>query len=281
MTKNFDDKVKEWFLLENGILIVKLEDDEGVDDYNKAKSINKMPSHFGSFIFSHSTRLMNEVNKIGEFHNNSIYYGDTNSMYTHKKYWSDLVDNGFVGKSLGLGRNDFGNSGEFYVWFLAPKIKYCLVIDDFCVISVKRTFKAYSEEHKMIKLDEFISLPEGKTVSRRFSIDSTKTFEGLKLPHIKQDCLDCGNGKTCSDCVIKPKRNCFSSEMERDCRECLDIISQKKTYSTDINRLKRRSADKNYQMLPYYEGEYKAKQNNIDFESAREFLMKEDYKKTF
>ena len=37
MRENFDDRVKEWFPLKNGNLIVKLEDDEGVDDYDKAK----------------------------------------------------------------------------------------------------------------------------------------------------------------------------------------------------------------------------------------------------
>ena len=47
----------------------------------------------------------------------------------------------------------------------------------------------------MIKLDEFISLSEGKTVSGRFSNDWTKTFEGIKIPQRKQNCLDCDNGK--------------------------------------------------------------------------------------
>ena len=37
--------------------------------------------------------------------------------------------------------------------------------------------------------------------------------------------------------------------------------------------LKRRPVNENYQMLPYYEGEYRLKQNNIDFESAKEVLM--------
>ena len=121
MRENFDDRVKEWFSLKNGNLIVKLEDDEGVDDYDKAKSVNTMPSHFGSYILSHSKRLMNAVfNQIGGFYNNtSIYNTDIDSLYTHKKYWSDLVDNGFVGKSLGLGKNDCGNSGIFYAWLLS------------------------------------------------------------------------------------------------------------------------------------------------------------------
>ena len=60
MRENFDDRVKEWFPLKKGILVVKLED-EGVDDYDKAKSVKTMPSHFGSYILSHCKRLMNEV----------------------------------------------------------------------------------------------------------------------------------------------------------------------------------------------------------------------------
>ena len=159
MKENFDDRVKEWFPLKNGNLIVKLEDDEGVDDFDKAKSVNTMPSHFGSFILSLSKRLMNEVFRVIDgFYSDCIYYGDTDSGYIHKKHWSTLVDKGFVGKSLGLGKNDYGNSGIFYAWFLAPKMKYCLVIDDFGIISAKRTFKGYSEEDRMIKLDEYISL---------------------------------------------------------------------------------------------------------------------------
>ena len=185
MKENLDDRIKEWFPLKNNNFIVKLEDDEGVDDYDKAKSVNTMPSHFGSNILSHSKSLMNNVlNQIDGFYNNNIYYIDTDSLYIHKKHWSDLVDNGFVGKSIGLGKNDSGNSGIFYAWFPAPKIKFCLVIDDFGVISARRTFKGYSEEHRMIKLDEYISLSEGKTVSGRFSIDWTKTFEGKKY-HIR------------------------------------------------------------------------------------------------
>ena len=67
------------------------------------------------------------------------------------------------------------------------------MVDDFGVISAKRTFKVYSEEHRKIKLNEYISLSEGKPVSGRFSIDWTKTVEGIKIPHRKQHCSDCDN----------------------------------------------------------------------------------------
>ena len=66
--------------------------------------------------------------------------------------------------------------------------------------------------------------------------------------------------------------------MERRCKTCLDRISQKKTYSTVFNMLKRKPANEYYQLLPYYIGEYKPKQNNIDYECARKILMKEDDK---
>ena len=94
-----------------------------------------MPYRFGIYILSHSERLMNEViNQLGGIYNNSVYYTDTDSVHNHNKYWSDLVENSFGGKSLGFGKNDYGNSGIFYAWILAPKIKYCLVIDDFDVV---------------------------------------------------------------------------------------------------------------------------------------------------
>ena len=133
-------------------------------------------------------------------------------------------------------------------------MKFCLIIDDFGIISAERTFKGYSEEHRMIKLDEYISLAEAKTVSGRFSIDWIKTFEGIKIPHRKQDCSECDNRKICSDCIIKPKKNCFNCEMEKACKSCLDLISQKKTYFTDINMLKRKPPNKQHQMLPHYVG---------------------------
>ena len=66
--------------------------------------------------------------------------------------------------------------------------------------------------------------------------------------------------------------------MERSCKSCLDLISQKKTYSTDINMLKRKPPNEYHQMLPHYVGKYEPKKINLNFESAKEVLMKEDDK---
>ena len=87
-----------------------------------------------------------------------------------------------VAKSLGLSRNDYSKAGIPYAWFLAPKTKYCLLINDYEVISAKCSFKRYSKKHRMIKLNDFISLSEGKTVLGSFLIDGTEKIEGGGKP---------------------------------------------------------------------------------------------------
>ena len=142
----------------------------------------------------------------------------------------------------------------------------------------EKTFKGYSKERRMTKLNEYKTLSEGKTISGRFSIDWTKTVERIRIPHKKRDCLDCDKGKICGVCVKKPKMNCFNCEMTRVCKPCLDLLSQKKTYSTDINMLKRQPPNEKHQMLPCYIGGDEPRQNKTDFEPARELLMKKDDK---
>ena len=61
--------------------------------------------------------------------------------------------------------------------------------------------------------------------------------------------------------------------MERAYEMCLERVSQKKRYSTDINMLKRKTANEFYQMLPYYEGKYEPRRNRIAFESAKVILL--------
>ena len=102
----------------------------------------------------------------------------------------------------------------------------------------------------MIKLKECISLSERKTVSGRFSVGRTKTFERKKTPYRKPDCLDCDNGKLCSDYVVKPKMKCSNCEMSTACKLCLDMVSQNITYSTDFNSLKRQPPNEKHQVLP-------------------------------
>ena len=101
-----------------------------------------MLSHFGSYISSHCKRITNEfIKQIGGFFKNSIYYGDTDSIYIHQKYWSIFVDKGLIDKYLGSDKNGYGNSGIFYALSLAAKVKFCLEVDKFGAILAKKLSK--------------------------------------------------------------------------------------------------------------------------------------------
>ena len=71
---------------------------------------------------------------------------------------------------------------------------------------------------------------------------------------------------------------CFNCEVERAYISCFDLLSHKKTYSTDINIMKMKPANQDHQLLPYFDGKYETKQNKSAFESVRKDLMKEDGK---
>ena len=122
------------------------------------------------------------------FNNKSIYYTNTDSLFTHKQNWPSLFEIGFVGKSLVSGKYDYGNSVLFYAWFLAPKIKYCLVIDDFGFNSAKRTFNGYGEEHRLKKLNQFISLSGRKTIFEAFQVIGRNHWKESKH-HIENEIL--------------------------------------------------------------------------------------------
>ena len=66
--------------------------------------------------------------------------------------------------------------------------------------------------------------------------------------------------------------------MERICNTCLDLISRKKTYSTDINMLKRKPLNEYHQTLPWFVVSCAPRKNIIDFESAKESLLKDEAK---
>ena len=52
MRENYVDRVREWWPMRNGKLIVESEDDSGVDDQQIAKSFIQMPCHLDNYISS-------------------------------------------------------------------------------------------------------------------------------------------------------------------------------------------------------------------------------------
>ena len=115
-------------------------DDKGLED--EIKKINTMLLHLGAFVLSNSKRIMNNfIHAINGFYTNDVFYTDTDSLYIENKHWDKLKNLQLVGKNLLQGKNDYGGGGILYALFLAPKIKYCLIVNKYGIISEENALK--------------------------------------------------------------------------------------------------------------------------------------------
>ena len=138
MQTEYDERVLEYQKINHGNYIVKMKDDEGLED--EVKKPNTLPLQLAVFISSNSKRIMNKfIHAIDGFYTNDVFYTDTDSLYIESKNWDKLNKAGLVGKILLQGKNDYGrDSGIFYGLFLPPKIKYCLIINKYGIINEKK-----------------------------------------------------------------------------------------------------------------------------------------------
>ena len=193
------------------------------------------------------------------FKNNKIYYGDTDSVYIHKNDYKILIEKGLIGKDLFQSKNDYGdNAGIVYGLFLAPKVKYCIVIDENGVLSQKTTFKGLNQNINNITFKNFLDPEQGKTLKNISKLKWKRELAGIKIPHRKVGCENCDESKKCVGCVIKPEMNCFNCEISKSCQDCLSKITRIAEYSVEINKLERKPENEFGQLLPYYKIE-----NNI------------------
>ena len=66
MQTGYDENVLDYWKIPNGNYIVKMKNDDGLDDDNNVK--NTFPSHLGGFILSNSKPIMNNfIRKINGF----------------------------------------------------------------------------------------------------------------------------------------------------------------------------------------------------------------------
>ena len=61
-----------------------------------------------------------------------------------------------VGKDLCQRKNDYETGGMFYGFFLAPKRKHCLTINELGIIDGQKTFKGFTDSKRL--LDRFLYL---------------------------------------------------------------------------------------------------------------------------
>ena len=137
MMTDYDEKVLDYQKINHGKNVVKMRDDERLQD--EVKNVNTMPLHLGAFVLSNSKRIKNNfIHAIGGFYTNNVYITDTDSFYIGNKHWDKLE------KINVIGINDYKDGGIFYGLFLAPKIKYCLTIKKYGIIDECKTFKGFS-----------------------------------------------------------------------------------------------------------------------------------------
>ena len=232
MKTEYDERVKDFWKIGVNIYIVKMIDDKGLEE--EIKKINTMPLHLGAFVLSNSKRIMNNfIHAINGFYTNNVYYTDYDSLYIENRHWEKLDQAGLVGKNLLQGKNDYKDGGIFYGLFLAPKIKYCLIINKYGVISEKKTFKGFTNVSDNLDRKEYFKMADGDKLVAKVPLSWKKSFsQGVVIPHKMRNCDRCTNEILCDDCD--------------------KLVNQKKKFSANLNELKREKPNDLGYMLPKY-----------------------------
>jgi hypothetical protein len=233
LEKNYDDlimsrcKISEASATGEAMWIVQRKKEKENVDVSKQDSKNgiitsskkenkcrDVPHHLGSYILSHSRRIMNNfILAIDGFKKPNIAYSDTDSIYIKKSLYDELNRLGHVGGDLCKGKNDYNSGGIVYGLYLAPKIKYNLVLDN-GILSEKKTFKGLNRV--CLKSNDFFTLAAGQIVKANVPQPWKRDFKkGVRIPDPEND-ID------------------------------------KKEFNPEINILKRREPDIDGIMRPYY-----------------------------
>ena len=193
-----------------------------------------LPSHLGAFLLSNSKRIMNNfIREINGFYNNSIYYGDTDSLYIEKKYCDVLDKANLVGKNLCQGKNDYKTGGIFYGLFLAPKIKYVLTIDDFGISQQHMTLKGFNDSKRLLDRSQSFDMLDVKKITAMLPRSWKKSFNnGIVIPTEMRHCNGCKDGILCVTCNNQ--------------------INENKEFEANLNLLKGEKPNDCGHMLPYY-----------------------------
>ena len=93
MKTEYDERVFYHQKIIYGNYIVKMKDDEGLQD--EVKKVNTMQLHMGAFVLGNSRRIMKKfIHTVIGFFTNDVYYTDTDSLYIENKQWGKLDEGG-------------------------------------------------------------------------------------------------------------------------------------------------------------------------------------------
>ena len=99
--------------------------------------------------------MNNFIREVNVFCINSVYHGDTDSLYIKKKYWDVLEKAKLVGEDLCQRENDLQSGFILYGLFLAPKIKYVLTINESGVIQENKSFKGFNDSKRFLDRSQY------------------------------------------------------------------------------------------------------------------------------
>ena len=175
MMSGYDERVLDYQKVNHGIYIVKLKDNEGLED--EVKKVNTLPLQLAVFMLSNSKRIMNNfIHAIDGFYTNDVYYTDIDSLYIESKHWEKLNEAGLIGKNLLQGKNDYKDGGTFYGLFLAPKIKYCLTMIKFGVIDEHKTFKGFTNVSDNLNRKDYFKMTDGDNLIAKVPLSWKNSF---------------------------------------------------------------------------------------------------------
>ena len=232
MQTEYDERVLDYQKINFGNYIVKMKDDEGLQD--EVKKANTLPLQLAVFILSNSKRIKNNfIHAIDGFYSNDVYYTDTDSLYIENKHWDKLKEKNLVGRNLIQGKNDYGDGGIFYGLFLAPKIKYCLTINKYGVIDEKKCFKGFTNVSENLNRKQFFKMANGDNLIAKVPLSWKKSFShGVIIPHKMRNCIECKKDILCDDSD--------------------KLVNQNNEFSANLNELKREKPNDFGDMLPKY-----------------------------
>ncbi|ESO97651.1 hypothetical protein LOTGIDRAFT_152742 [Lottia gigantea] len=182
--------------------------------------------------------MNNFIRVIDGFYKPEIYYTDTDSLYISSSNWDKLNEAGLVSENdYCKGKNDYGDGGIIFGLYLAPKVKYNIILTSDGVLKEKKTFKGYSKGK--ISVEDYIRLASGLDVTNEFKKPWVKSFT---------------NG------VVIPK----------------DDDKQKKVFRSYLNFVKRKAPNSQGIMYPYNDGKELNIDENYEFDDFDYLTIQEE-----
>ena len=71
--------------------------------------------------------------------------------------------------------------------FLAPKIKYCLTINEYGIVEERKIFKGFGDVNRLLDTKKYFDMQEGKKVIGTFPLSWKKVLKTVVIYHQKKE----------------------------------------------------------------------------------------------